>query len=197
MLRAGGSVPSGGTEILRATTAGLVLPTATANLVDFTGDARLEFRNSGLTAATATSTVPAFAFRQVIALDTGDPIFAVCHGAGCTYDFVVPYGAAAQALSGLRIGDSSSFSVSQQRRGTLVNPPSCGASTTTDTAMTFATAPSDGATCRVGVPGVALQAGLMLSCFVGAASTVYFRCLNVTGGGLTPPAGTYSCLCDE
>lgn len=174
-------------------TAGAQINLGGSNLVT-TSSSGLEMRG-GISAGTADSTHAAIRLRALNALDTGDPIMVACHGAGCTYDFVVPYSAPAQAINGIVIGDAATQSpILGSVRGTLVNPPSCTTATTTDTAMTFSTAPAAGSECVVGVPGVALQTGLTVSCFMGA-SNVLFRCRNSTGGGLTPPAGTYSCRC--
>jgi hypothetical protein len=189
------------TRVMRLNSAGLKIDQGslefthtTVPMLDETGDSRFELRNTGLTAATASSTTPAFALRTVNALDTGDQMFVVCHGGLCTYDFAIPYGAPAQALNGIRIGDPSASSVTAVSRGTVTNPAACGANTTTDNAVTMGVAVTSGSECFAGVPATALQAGLSMTC-ANIDTGVVLRCANNTGGSLTPPAGTYSCLC--
>lgn len=154
-------------------------------------DSTLRFNNTAITAATASATTPAIVLQEVNALNTGDHIMAVCHGALCTFDFTVTSGAAAQSHNGMIIGPSGASAISGSYRGTIVNPGSCAANTCTDTSISVSSAAS-GAECAVGVPAVSLHAALSLTCYVSAAGTVQFRCCNHTGTGQTPAAGTYS-----
>lgn len=156
-----------------------------------TGNAVCGLYNSGITAATAGVNAPAFKLQETAALDTGDHIMAVCHGAGCTYDFTVTSGAAAQSHNGLIIGPSGATAISGSYRATIVNPGSCAANTCTDTGIALSSAAS-GAECMVGVPAVTPNVALSLWCYVSVAGTVQFRCCNHTAGAQTPAAGTYS-----
>lgn len=165
------------------------------------GDSTFGMVNAGISAATANANTPAIKAQVVQNLDVGDHIWVACHGGSCSYDFTVNAGAPAEAINGLVFGSTANGNASwvSSERGFVTNPSACTASTTTDSTPILAdggvfNVASSTPECVVGVPGVALQAGLMLSC-ININTGVVLRCLNITAGNLTPPAGTYTCMC--